>query len=288
MKLRFRILFIVSMFAAAAQAAGASPCSFAGSRQTPQVKILTCTVDGVKRRALVYAPALAIKGHSLPVVFAFHGHGGSMQGASQSMHLQTLWPAAIVVYAQGLPGTSGNDEEGEKPGWQQEAGQNGDRDLNFFDAMLTTMQQEYAVDNTRIYVTGFSNGGAFSFLLWAERGNTLAAIGAVAGRTRDSVHLTQPRAFLAIAGENDKKMIDGEPRIALQKKSIKKAQKVDSAPDPSQNCVPPSGAAPGTRCNLYPSATQTPVKTFIHPGGHVYPAWATAEIVKFFKAHKQV
>ena len=31
----------------------------------------------------------------------------------------------------------------------------------------------------------------------------------------------------------------------------------------------------------------TPVKTFIHPGGHEYPTWAPAEIVDFFKSHKQ-
>jgi hypothetical protein len=26
--------------------------------------------------------------------------------------------------------------------------------------------------------------------------------------------------------------------------------------------------------------------TFIHPGGHVYPGWAPAEIVKFLKSHR--
>src|SRR5437762_7451574 len=32
-------------------------------------------------------------------------------------------------------------------------------------------------------------------------------------------------------------------------------------------CPQPSGSAPGTKCTFYPSTTQTPVKTFIHPGG---------------------
>jgi hypothetical protein len=29
------------------------------------------------------------------------------------------------------------------------------------------------------------------------------------------------------------------------------------------------------------------VKTFFHPGAHVYPPWAPAEIVKFFQNHKR-
>ena len=33
--------------------------------------------------------------------------------------------------------------------------------------------------------------------------------------------------------------------------------------------------------------THSPVKTCIHPGGHIYPPWAADEIVKFFKAHKR-
>jgi hypothetical protein len=40
----------------------------------------------------------------------------------------------------------------------------------------------------------------FSYLLWAERGKVLAAIGECAGRLWDTEHLTQPRAFLAVAG----------------------------------------------------------------------------------------
>ena len=66
------------------------------------------------------------------------------------------------------------------------------------------MRQTYAVDDKRIYSTGFSNGGVFSYLLWAERSQTIAAIGEVAGRLWDTEHLTEPRPILAIAGRLDK------------------------------------------------------------------------------------
>ena len=41
-------------------------------------------VDGVAREALVYAPAAA-KTTPCPVVFAFHGHGGTMKQAATSL-----------------------------------------------------------------------------------------------------------------------------------------------------------------------------------------------------------
>jgi poly(3-hydroxybutyrate) depolymerase len=54
------------------------------------------TVDGVVRHALVFVPAQASTNPS-PVVFAFHGHGGSMQNAARSFAYQREWPEAIVV-----------------------------------------------------------------------------------------------------------------------------------------------------------------------------------------------
>jgi polyhydroxybutyrate depolymerase len=235
-------------------------------------------VDGEKREAIVYAPAPTTSKVKHPLVFCFHGHGGNMQGLSQLMHLQTLWPGAVVVYPQGLNSPRPIDPPGNSPGWQYEANQArgnvGNRDLDFFDAMVATMKQTYAVDEKRIYATGFSLGGVFSYLLWAERSKTIAAVGEVAGRLSDSEHLIEARAFLAIAGRQD----TTDP-FDVQVQSIEKARQVDSATAPGQPC--------GPNCTLYASTTQTPVKTIIHPGGHVYPPWASAQIVKFLQTHKQ-
>ncbi|MEP6635080.1 MAG: esterase [Acidobacteriota bacterium] len=274
MKLFFLIATLLVALAAASIAVASQP------------QTLNWTIDGVKREALVYSPAPTTSNIKHPLVFGFHGHGGTMQGAAQMMHVQTLWPEAIVVYPQGIPGRpTPVDPNGNKPGWQVEANQAnvGNADLEFFDAMVATMHQKFSVDDKRVYSTGFSNGGIFSYLLWAERAKTLAAIGECAGVLWNSEQLTQPRAFLAIAGTQDK-----TAPFNLQKASIEKAQNVDSAPNPGQPCPQPSGSAPGTKCTFYPSTTQTPVKTLIHPGAHVYPSWAPAEIVTFFKNHKRL
>ena len=132
-------------------------------------------VDGVARAALVYAPVTA-KTNPAPVVFAFHGHGGTMERASKMFGYHTEWPEAIVVYMQGLntPGQL-TDPEGKKPGWQKTVGDQNDRDLKFFDAVLTSLKKDYKVDAKRIYSTGHSNGGGFTYLLWAARGEHFAA-----------------------------------------------------------------------------------------------------------------
>jgi polyhydroxybutyrate depolymerase len=253
------------------------------SVSTSAQEIMNWTVDGVKREALVFSPAPTTSNVKHPMVFGFHGHGGNMQGTSQLMHIQTVWPEAIVVYPQGLKTKAPHDPQGDRPGWQQTTGIYGDRDLKFFDQMVATLRQKYLVDDKRIYTTGFSNGAVFSYLLWAERSNVIAAIGEVAGRLFDPEHLTQPRAVLAIAG-----VLDTTDPYDEQKQTIENDDRpVDNATGQGQQCPVPSGAASGTKCTLYPSTTQTPVKTFIHPGAHVYPPWAPEEIVKFFRNHKQ-
>jgi len=153
-----------------------------------------------------------------------------------------------------------------------------------FDAMLETMRQKYNVDDQRIYATGFSNGAVFSYLLWAERGKTIAAIGEVAGRLWQTEKLKKRRPILAITGTAD----TTDPFIC-QFASIETAKQFDNATASNEPCPAPNEAdpaAPSPKCTLYPSTTHTPVKTFIHDGEHHYPKWAPDEIVTFFKSHK--
>lgn len=309
MKSNFQSLFIVLMIALSivsifvvvnhsAAVSRPAPCSIAPLPKTTfegAPSMLNCTVDGEHREALVYAPTFSIKGDKMPLVFAFHGHGGSMAEAEQKMHVQRAWPQAIVIYPQGLdrgrPHESecGNiDPVGNFSGWQVEANQPagvGNKDLEFFDAMVETIRQKYNVDDDRVYSTGFSNGALFSYLLWAERGNTLAAIAEVSGRLWKTDELKERRPLLAIAGRTD----TTDP-TACQLASIEKAKEFDNANGTGDQCPAPTVVDPkaaNPQCTLFPSSTQTPVKTLIHDGAHWYPSWAPEEIVKFFKNHKR-
>jgi polyhydroxybutyrate depolymerase len=122
------------------------------------------TIDGVTREAMVYVPDSA-KTQPSPVIFAFHGRGGKMQGAAR-LGFENAWPEAIVVYPQALktPGLVA-DLEGKQFAWQCQPRMADDRDLKFFDAMLDSLEKNYRVDPDRIYATGHSNGGQFTYLL---------------------------------------------------------------------------------------------------------------------------
>ena len=150
------------------------------------------TVEGVARTARIYVPSSA-KAGSTPVVFVFHGHGGNARQVAHGFAIERYWPEAIVVYMQGLntPGLL-TDPQGKLPGWQKAVGSEGDRDLKFFDAVLARIKQDYQVDAKRIYSTGHSNGGGFTYLLWLARGNVFAAVAPSSSAARYCLLYTSP------------------------------------------------------------------------------------------------
>jgi polyhydroxybutyrate depolymerase len=232
-------------------------------------------VDGVPREALVYAPAKA-KTEPAPVVFGFHGHGGNMRNAARQYHFHTLWPEAIVLYPQGLntPGRL-TDPEGKKPGWQSGSGDQGDRDLKFFDAMLAELRKNYKVDDDRIYSSGHSNGGGFTYLLWAMRGDQFAAFAPSASAASRSQSLLKPKPVLHVAGENDPLV-----RYPWQQATMTAVRKLNQ-------CGAGQPWELDQNCTLYPSPIGAPVVTAIHPGTHNYPDQAPEVIVKFFKSQRR-
>jgi hypothetical protein len=102
------------------------------------LKLRQWDVAGVRREALVHVPARAAT-NPVPIIFAFHGHGGTMRHAARVFDLHNHWPDALIVYMQGLntPGQL-TDPEGREPGWQKSLGDQNDRDLKFVDAVVFT------------------------------------------------------------------------------------------------------------------------------------------------------
>jgi polyhydroxybutyrate depolymerase len=236
------------------------------------------TIDGTQREALIYRPSQPAAAESgaapkpVPVVFGFHGHGGNARQAARSFHLQDEWPEAIVVYMQGVP-TPGRltDPEGKQNGWQHDPGDHEDRDLKFFDAVLASLKKDYQIDENRVYVTGHSNGAAFTYVLWVARGEVLAAIAPSAGFSR-SARTAKPKPVLHIAGETDPLV-----RFPVQRMAMNAVRSI--------NGCEATGKEWAKNCLEYPSSKGTPFVSFIHPGDHKYPEEAPALIVKFFKEH---
>ena len=231
-------------------------------------------VDGVKRQALVCEPSKKSAAR-IPLVFDFHGHGGTARHAARTHGLHEAWPEALVVYMQGLntPGKL-TDPEGKKPGWQHGPGDQKDRDLKFFDAVLAAMKNDYPVDENRIYATGHSNGGAFAYLLWAKRGDKFAAFAPVAAAAGLYFHEAKPKPVFHAASEKDPLVT-----FAMQQRTLDRVKKLNGCDDRSEDWA--------KGCQRYPSKTGTPVVIYLHAEGHKYPEATPAFIVKFFSEHEK-
>lgn len=227
------------------------------------------TVDGVARSALVHIPARAAL-EPTPVVFVFHGHGGSSEQAARSFHMEQEWPEAISVYMQGLktPGQI-TDPEGRRAGWQAMPGDQGDRDLKFFDAVLRRLEENYEIDTARIYSTGHSNGGGFTYLLWLTRSDVISAVAPSAAAAPYVLRLKPKPAFL-LGGKNDN-LVKFEWQQAMMK-AIHRINGCDAA-----------GQAWEDVCTLYPSQTGRPLVTYIHDGRHQLGPGAPDLIATFFR-----
>lgn len=231
-------------------------------------------VGDATREALVVAPPSATKQAS-PLVFVFHGHGGTAKNAATKMAVHEHWPEAVVVYPQGLP-TPGKltDPEGKKNGWQHSAGQEADRDLKFFDEMLKALKADYQIDEARVYATGHSNGGRFTHLLWAERGEALAAVAPSGSTAGPLAKAFKPKPCLHIAGADDPLV-----KFAGQKATMDAVQKLNGCA-PEGKPWQPDAKPPGTR---YDSKGGTPLVALVYPGGHQFPADGAQRIATFFK-----
>ena len=235
-----------------------------GAQETA-AEVMRWQVDGETREAIVYVPA-SPAGQGAPLVLAFHGFGDNMQNF-QHTNVHEAWPDAIVVYFQGLERRRG------VPGWQVERG-DGNRDLKLVDVALRSLRETYSIDDDRIYATGYSNGGMFTYLLWVERPGVFAAYAPVAARLRPSVRPTQPRPVFHVAGQRD-----GVVHFADQEAAIAVAIEVNGV-DATIQC--------GAGCTVYGAGTAAPVMTWIHAGAHVYPRGTSERIVSFFREHSRM
>src|SRR5262245_1641470 len=64
----------------------------------------TIVVDGVTREYRLYTNSGPAPATGVPLVLVFHGHGGTAGIYARWLGIHELWPEAVVVYLQGLPG----------------------------------------------------------------------------------------------------------------------------------------------------------------------------------------
>lgn len=146
------------------------------SESAPEVGIVHRPASGAHAGYALYVPEgyaadrqdsePLILGRRWPLIVALHGAGGS--GADYL--LTWLRPAKSHGYVVLAPNAHGPTWAIERP----------DRDVVSISSMIAEVRERYAIDPDRIFVTGLSDGGTFTYALGAHRAQTFAALAPVA------------------------------------------------------------------------------------------------------------
>ena len=139
--------------------------------------------NNVNREYLLHIPENYDPNNSHPIVFNFHGYGGTATDHMYSADLRSIADTAgfILVYPQGLL-LDGS------PHWNiaENGGDNKSNsdDFGFVTSLINELQLEYNVDTNRIYACGYSNGAGFSFSVACHL-DQFAAMASISGLMSD-------------------------------------------------------------------------------------------------------
>ena len=168
-----------------------------------QVINATLQHDGKTRTYRLYVPQSYDANQPVPLILNFHGYTNSIDIQYNQSNFQQLAEDNQFIYAtpQGL---------GNSAGWaiNNFFGGNED-DIGFSNALIDVIESQYNINAKRIYATGFSNGGYFSYRLACELSNRIAAVASVAGSMtagwidNGQCQPQHPTAVLQITGTND-------------------------------------------------------------------------------------
>ncbi len=163
----------------------------------PGLKIFS---GGMERSYLLYVPAIDTPPRPLPLVFNFHGRGGT--GEAQEFLSEFAALADVHKFIVVSPDGIGNTwNAGDCCGIAVEAAID---DVGFTEDLIEKVSSEYCVDLNRVYSTGLSNGGYMSYRLACEMADRFAAIAPVAARNRTlSCAPSRPVPMIAIHGTED-------------------------------------------------------------------------------------
>lgn len=161
--------------------------------------------DEIAREYTVYIPENYNHSIPTPILFAFHGFGGSNNFIMNSAGFNEIADEEnfIVVYPQGslILNLFAHWNVG---GFTQISNTD---DVAFVDYLISSLSQMYNINLDRVYATGMSNGGFMSFLLACQLSNKIAAIASVTGSmTTQTLNECDPQRevpILQIHGTND-------------------------------------------------------------------------------------
>jgi len=251
-----------------------------------------------------------------PAVLSFHGYGSTEQeqeGLSR-MSQQADTQGFIAVYPRGLnqPEVTGTPD----PRTEDTRGWNAGvccgppqiarvDDVGFVDALLADLDTRVCLDTRRIFATGLSTGGFFSYRLACERSGQFAAIAPVAGMEGFApCSPVRPVSVMHFHGTDDPTILfQGGNNIPFGGPYPSALESVSRWADRGV-CTGPTETSydrGDSSCRTYTGCTQNAAVTLctVKGGGHTWPGGlmppgygpttrnldATQELWRFFSAH---
>jgi poly(3-hydroxybutyrate) depolymerase len=124
------------------------------------------TVDGSTRSYIVYAPKNL--GENRPLLISCHGMNQDANYQKGMLVIESVADTAkfLTVFPQGIDKS-----------WDI----SGDRDIHFVEAIIEKMVSQYKIDRNRVYLSGFSMGGMFTYHAMNKIPDKIAAFAPISG-----------------------------------------------------------------------------------------------------------
>ncbi len=148
----------------------------------------TLKVGGWTRDYLIHVPEKTGDHVRLPLVVFLHGAGGSALQSARTLgweeqadreHFLVAFPNGLPADPLRPPSFKSNPRIWEDGSFRGRMRKVQLKDTEFLKAVFDDIQKHYWVDESRIYVVGFSNGGGMTFRIGADASERIAAIASV-------------------------------------------------------------------------------------------------------------
>lgn len=159
-------------------------------------------IAGTERTWRIFIPSPYQNDKKLPLVLNFHGTGGTSERQESLSQFEPLAEKeSFIVVA---PQAKYLSPEINKLTWNVDQLEGEIDDVAFVKELIKHLKNTYAIDENRIYATGFSGGGRMSSRLACDLSDVIAAFAPVAGvRFPENCRPTRPVPIITFHGTKD-------------------------------------------------------------------------------------
>ncbi len=256
--------------------------------------------DGINRQYRIYVPSNYNVSNPASLVMTLHGMGDNMTNFSTiGMNNVADTANVIVIVPQALSDPNAGTTWNSGAGYMGYFPNSGTNDVGFLNALLDTVQSNYAINQERVYCCGFSMGGFMTQRLACELANRFTAVASVAGTIGQNITTCNSSKVLPVAhfhGTSDGTVPYSNNSLGIDVDSLVSIwiNRDNCSLSPIQTTFPDIAADGYTIDHfIYPNGEQgTEVELFkVIGANHVWLTYGndinyTIEIWKFFNKHK--